>query len=339
MEYATTLTGTEPIVITIGNFDGIHKGHQGLMQEVCNLASERDSRPVFLTFKPHTLTTVRPEIDLQCLTTQEEKIALARTYGGLQDTIVIEFTPAVAAMSATEFLDDLRAHFHLRGLVVGANFSLGHNRMGDVAFLQTYGQAYGIEVRAIPLEEIQGERVSSTRIRSLVSAGNVAEAGKLLGYPVLFHGPVIHGDRRGRLLGFPTANLVPPTGKLIPANGVYAAHAFVRKRSAQSDAVHSSCVYIDARINREQTLERWDTYTSVVNIGVRPTFDGQTRLVEAYLMDVEGEELDLYGQCMSIHFVTRLRNEQRFAGIEALKTQIAEDVRNARQILQKDGEE
>src|SRR5215469_3710046 len=138
MEYLTTLTGTEPIVITIGNFDGIHKGHQSLMQETRALASKLGSRPVLLTFQPHTLSVVRPEIDVQCLTTLEEKLALASSYGGLEASIVVEFTAEVASMSASEFLDDLCAHFPLRGLVVGANFSLGHQRMGDMNFLQTY---------------------------------------------------------------------------------------------------------------------------------------------------------------------------------------------------------
>jgi riboflavin kinase / FMN adenylyltransferase len=331
MEYSTTLTRTEPIVITIGNFDGIHQGHQGLMHEVCTLASKLDSRPVFITFQPHTLAVVRPEIDLQCLTTLEEKIALARIYGGIEDTVVIEFTPAVVAMSATEFMDNLRARFNLRGMVVGANFSLGHNRMGDVVFLETYGQTHGIQMHTIQLEEIQDQRITSTRIRGLVSEGRVAEASKLLGHQVSLHGIVTRGDQRGQQLGFPTANLFPPSGKLIPANGVYAARVFVRKKQVQSDAVHSPCVYIDARINESKTPEDWDVYASAVNIGVRPTFNGQIRMVEAHLLDKEG--LDLYDQCMSIHFVAHLRSEQRFAGIEALKAQIAEDVHNARHIL------
>lgn len=336
MEFSTTLTGNEPIVITIGNFDGIHKGHQGLMRQVRALAQKLGSRPVFVTFHPHTLTVVRPEIDLRCLTTLAEKIALAAAYGEINDSIVIEFTSAVASLSATEFMNVLRARFQLRGLVVGANFSLGHKRMGDVTFLQNYGKANGIEVHAIELQEANDQRINSTHIRALVSDGNVAEARELLGHPTMLHGTVIRGDQRGRLLGFPTANIVPPTGKLIPANGVYAARVFVPKSSAQSDAVHSSGVSIDARINDAETLEHWNVYNSAINIGVRPTFQGQTRLIEAHLLDVEG--LDLYDQCLGVHFIARLRNEQRFSGIEALKAQIAEDGHKARQILQEDGE-
>ncbi len=337
MHYSTTLTGTEPIVITIGNFDGIHKGHQGLMQEVCKLAEKLKSCPVFVTFQPHTLKIVRPEIDLRCLTTLEEKLALARVHGGIKDSIVIEFTPETTAMSATAFMDDLRANFDLRGLVIGENFSLGHNRMGDVAFLRNYGKTYGIKVQPIPLEEIQYQRISSTRIRGLVNEGSVAEARALPGYTVMLHGTVARGAQRGRLLGFPTANLIPPIDKLIPANGVYAARVLVKKKQEQSDVVHSPCVYIDTRMNNDEISEQWDAFESAVNIGVRPTFDGQTRQVEAYLLNVEG--IDLYDRCMSIHLIARLRGEQRFADIEALKTQIAEDVHNTRLLLQKDGSE
>ena len=334
MHYTTTLTDTKPIVITIGNFDGIHKGHQRLMREVCQLAHTLNSTPVLVTFQPHVLKVLRPEIDVRCLTTLEEKLALTRTYGGIADAIVIEFTPAVAAMSATEFMDEMRAHFNLRGLVVGSDFSFGHNRTGNVAFLRTYGSEHGIEVQPIQLEEIQYQRISSTRIRSLVSEGKIEEASDLLGHTVMLHGYVARGDQRGRLLGFPTANLIPPTDQLIPANGVYAARVLVRKTAAQSDAVHSPCVSLDVKVNAKQVAEQWDSYQSAVNIGVRPTFDGGKLLVEAYLLDVEG--LDLYDQCMSIHFIARLRSEQRFAGLDALKAQIAEDVRNARHVLQKD---
>lgn len=337
MHYSTNLKGTEPIVITIGNFDGIHKGHQELMHETCRLAEKLNSRPVLMTFDPHTLKVVRPNIALQCLTTLEEKLELTRVYGKIEDFIVIQFTREVASMSAIEFMDDLRAHFDLRGLVVGENFSLGHNRMGDVAFLREYGEAHGITLRAMPLEEIADERVSSTRIRGLLNEGNVAEARELLGHTAMFHGIVVKGDQRGRLLGFPTANLIPPVEKLIPANGVYAARVLVAQKPPQSDVTHSPHVYIDARMSDDETIGRWDAYNSAVNIGVRPTFDGQKRLVEAYLLDVEG--VDLYDRYMSIHFIARLRSEQRFAGIEALKAQLAEDVRNARRLLQKDGQE
>jgi riboflavin kinase / FMN adenylyltransferase len=245
-------------------------------------------------------------------------------------------------MSARDFMDQLRTDFHLTGLVVGNNFSLGHKRMGNIAFLQEYGEEYNIEVQAIDIEQAGAAQISSTRIRNLVSEGQVAEARDLLGHPVSLRGVVVHGDQRGRLLGFPTANVIPEADKLIPANGVYAARIKIERPATQSDIVHTLNVSNNATIDdmgmRESvTSQHQVTYTGAVNIGVRPTFDGQTRIVEAHLLDIEN--IDLYDQSISIDFIARLRSEQRFAGIEALKTQIAEDVNNARHILQKDGQE
>src|SRR5579859_3162285 len=224
MEYVTTLAANEPIAITIGNFDGVHKGHQYLMHKLCETAQELSCKPVLVTFSPHTLMVVRPDIDVRCLTTLEEKLALTKRYGGITDNIVINFTPAVVAMSAGEFMDSLTTNFTIRGIEVGSNFSLGHNRMGDISFLKEYGQQHGIVVRTISLEEGEGTRISSTRIRTLVSEGQVAEANELLGHPFTLTDVVRHGDHRGRLLGFPTANLKPGAHKLVPLNGVYAAY-------------------------------------------------------------------------------------------------------------------
>jgi riboflavin kinase/FMN adenylyltransferase len=312
MNYQTTVTAQESIVITIGNFDGIHRGHQRLLHELRALAATLGCTPVLLTFEPHTLAVVRPQVPLQCLTSLEEKLALARRYGGVEDYIVIQFTPQVAAMSARQFLDELCAAFDLKGLVVGENFSLGHNREGNIAFLQGYGAEHGLVVRALPLEEIRGVRVSSTEIRALVSAGRIAEAADLLGHPLLLSGIVVHGDHRGRLLGFPTANIVPEPFRLLPANGIYAARVAVEE-AGMSDVFSSPHVY-----------------KSAVNVGIRPNFPSKRPLVEAYLLDVE---LDLYGKRILVEFIARLRDERRFDSIEALKEQMAADVEQVRQIL------
>ncbi len=319
MEFDTTLTDSEPVVLTIGNFDGIHRGHQRLMHELRETAAMLNSKPVLVTFVPHTLLVVRPEIDLQLLTTLEEKLALTQQYGGIDDNIVIHFTPAVMAMGADDFLDSLRARFSIRGLVVGENFSLGHNRMGDVSFLKAYGQGHDIVVSPIGLEADEHERISSTRIRRLIGAGEISEANELLGHPHTMSGPVVHGDHRGRLLGFPTANLIPPPHKLIPANGVYAVTVTVPFAPSvpSGDSTASSRVY-----------------NGVANIGIRPTFNGKERIVEAHLLDTE---LDLYDKRITIDFIARLRDEQRFAGIDALKAQIATDAQEARQLLRRTG--
>lgn len=314
MNYTTTLTNSEPIVVTIGNFDGIHRGHQHLLQRLHSLAEQLHSKPVLVTFTPHVLMVLRPDIYVQYLTTLEEKLQIAHQTGYIQDTIVINFTPEVAALSAEDFMNQLCQRFQIRGMVVGSNFSLGHNRTGNVAFLQDYGQHHGIEVQAVALEEAGQERISSTRIRTLVSEGQVEEANRLLGHPVQVGGIVVHGDQRGRVLGFPTANVRPDPHKLLPANGVYAARVFISKQEGpESD---------------EQAIS--PVYNGVVNIGIRPTFNGTERLVEAHLLDAK---LDLYEAYIVIEFIARLRGEQRFPGIEALKAQIEADSQQARHIL------
>jgi riboflavin kinase / FMN adenylyltransferase len=316
MEYTTTVEAHEPIAITIGNFDGIHKGHQYLLHQTGETARAVQSKPVIVTFSPHTLMVVRPEIYVRYLTTLEEKLALAHEYGNVQGSIVIHFTPAVVAMSATDFMDMLCANFSIKALVVGENFSLGHNRKGDVAFLERYGQEHNIIVRAITLEEAEDVRISSTRIRTLVSEGHIAEANELLGHTFLLNGIVSEGAKRGRQLGFPTANLRPDPHKLLPADGVYAVRVRIAENSSDrgaSDSANASNVY-----------------NGVANIGVRPTFNGTERLVEVHLFDIH---LDLYAKNLTVEFIARLRGEQRFSGIEALKTQIAADVQHARQIL------
>ncbi len=312
MEYTTNIPEHTPVVITIGNFDGMHRGHQHLLHELRKMAQALDSIPVFITFSPHTLIVVRPNLEVRCLSTLEEKLELAKQYGGVDHSIVIHFTPEVAAMSAQEFLQTLRDHFTVKGMVIGDNFSLGHNRQGNVEFLTAYGQEHNIRVQAVLLQEAGHERISSTRIRHLVKEGSVIEAQQLLGHPVIFSGIVQHGDHRGRLIGFPTANLHPDEHRLLPADGVYAVRVHV-PHGSESDSYQQSTVY-----------------NGVANIGIRPTFDEQERLVEAHLLDTT---IDLYGKLITVEFITHLRGEQRFSGIDALKAQIQSDAQQARQIL------
>lgn len=282
------------------------------MHELRMMAEALDCVPVMVTFSPHPLIVLRPDTEIHYLTTLEEKLALTKHYGGVADSIVVEFTRDVAAMTAQEFMDSLRASFVVRGMVVGEDFRLGHNRMGDVAFLKAYGKEHDIQVQAITLEGDGQDRISSTRIRSLVSEGNVSEANELLGHSVLMNGIVVHGDQRGRQIGFPTANLRPDPHKLLPANGVYAVRLRVQD-DTQSDLLSSSTVY-----------------KGVANIGVRPTFNGKERLVEVHVLD---DTLDLYDRSVMVEFVARLRSEQRFSGIEALRAQIQIDAQQARQVL------
>lgn len=322
MDFVTTLPENASIAVTIGNFDGIHRGHQRLLHELGMVAQSLDCKPVLVTFSPHTLLVVRPGIQLECLTTLEEKLELAERCCGIADSIVIHFTKDVAALTAGQFLDELRAHFDIRAMVVGTDFSMGHNRMGNVPFLQEYGQEHGIRIVPIELEEAERARISSTRIRSLVSEGWIIEANELLGHPVVVSGVVIRGDQRGRLLGFPTANLLPEPHKLVPADGIYAARVEV-EATAGSDAIDQPPVSYTEK-----------TWNSVVYIGDRPTFGERQRLVEAHLLDVQ---LDLYDKRIRIDFMAHLRDDQHFNGIEALKKQMAIDAQQARQLLQKGG--
>lgn len=312
MEFTTNLPEQASVAITIGNFDGIHRGHQLLLHELRRTAQSLNCIPVVLTFLPHTLMVVRPDIYIRYLTTLEEKLELVREYGGITNWIVVHFTPEVAAMPAEDFLNSLRARFTIKGLVVGENFSLGHNRQGDISFLQHYGAEHHIQIQAISLQEVEHARISSTRIRKLVQEGHVSEANELLGHPVIFSGIVRQGDKRGRLLGFPTANLLPDQHRLLPADGVYAVRVHIPK-GAESDSPVTSTVY-----------------NGVANIGVRPTFNQQERLVEVHLLDVS---VDLYDKLISVEFIARLRGEQRFSGVEALKAQITADAQQAQQIL------
>jgi len=314
MEYQTTLTKNTPITITIGNFDGVHLGHQRLLHQVQTMAHElgQECKPAIVTFTPHTLLVIRPQADISYLTTLDEKLTLAKQYGHIADSIVVKFTPEVAALSAEDFMDQLCSHFTVKGLVVGSDFSLGHNRMGNTEFLLDYGKRHQIRVEAISLEESDQIRISSTRIRTLVSEGEIAEANALLGHPVVLGGIVEHGEERGRLLGFPTANLRPDPHKLLPANGVYVVRVSIQD-GKQSDLDEISTVY-----------------NGVANIGVRPTFNRKERLVEVHLFNAD---LNLYDKYLRIDVIEHLRGEQRFPNIEALKTQIALDAQQAQQIL------
>jgi riboflavin kinase/FMN adenylyltransferase len=358
MEYQTTLLAHEPIAITIGNFDGIHLGHQRLLHEVRELAQTLHCKPVLVTFWPHTLLVVRPEINIRYLTTQDEKLALAQHYGGIANSIIITFTPEVAAMSADDFMNQICQRFSIQGIVVGADFSLGHNRMGDIGFLERYGQQHHIRVQTVSLAEADQNRISSSRIRTLLDQGDITQANELLGHPVIVSGIVRQGAKRGRMLGFPTANLHPDSRKLLPADGVYAARVYIQDNH-KSDLLAPSRVYKDVAdigmygndVGNSIEIEKSaykdaatvgasgegigeaakiEIYKSVVNIGTRPTFNEKERLVEVHLLDTD---LNLYDKKLTVEFIERLRGEQRFPGIEALKEQISADVQKAHHIL------
>lgn len=274
-----------PRRVAVGEFDGVHLGHRAVIA----------GNDTVLTFEPHPLAVIRPEANPRLLTSLETKAELVASLG-VRELVVIPFDETFAAQSPEAFIDDvLLGRLGATHVSVGENFRFGHQARGDTALLAADPR---FQTRVVMLVEAQGEIVSSSHIRGLVLSGDVAGAGRLLGAPFTLRGEVVHGEQRGRTLGFPTANLVPDEHLVCPGHGVYAARA--------GDAC------------------------AAVSIGVLPTFgSGRSRLVEAYLLD---REVDLYGQVLRIEFVERLRGEKRFDSVHELIDQMHDDVARTRGI-------
>ena len=271
-----------PRKVAVGEFDGVHLGHREVI---------RGSDTV-LTFEPHPLQVIRPEAAPKLLTSLDRKVELLEGLG-VEELVLIEFDRAFAQRSAQEFVDGvLRGTLQATRVSVGENFRFGHKAAGDPALL---AEQNGFETRVTPLVEIDQEIVSSTLIRHLIQLGDVERANRLLGDPFQLRGTVVEGDRRGRTLGYPTANLVPDEALVYPGHGVYAAYA--------------------------------NGKPAAVSVGVRPTFGtGRGVLVEAFLIDFQG---DLYGTELRLDFVRRLRGERAFPTVDALVEQMGKDVAEA----------
>jgi riboflavin kinase/FMN adenylyltransferase len=277
-----------PRRVAVGSFDGVHRGHRAVIE----------GADTVLTFDPHPVSVISPQAAPKLLTTLERKAELAGDLG-VQELVVVPFDEAFAAQTAQEFIDDvLVGRLGATHVAVGENFRFGHMAVGDPDLLRRDGR---FETREVPLLEVDGEVISSSHIRGLILGGAVEYAGTLLGSPVTLDGPVVHGDARGRTLGFPTANLVPQDAYITPAHGVYACRA----RTADGS---------------------W--HAAATSIGVRPQFvTGRGELIEAFLIDFDG---DLYGQSLRLEFLKRLRGEKRFESVDALLEQMARDVDEAR---------
>lgn len=293
----------EGVWLTIGSFDGVHRGHQEIIRNLTAEAHQNGASAVVLTFFPHPAEVLRGRNFPFYLTSPEEK---AEILGDLGVDVVIThpFNREVAATPAAEFMKQLHRHLGMRHLKVGYDFALGRNRTGDVQALSEIGKTLGYTVEQIPPFMWDDQVVSSSRIRFLLGAGQVVEAAQLLGRNFSITGKVVLGDQRGRTIGFPTANLDPWQMRAIPAAGVYVCRTAV-------DGI---------------------AYDAVTNIGVRPTFEATPvpPRVEAHLLDFNG---NLYGTSLKLEFITRLRGEQRFTSVNELITQIHRDVEAARQIL------
>jgi riboflavin kinase/FMN adenylyltransferase len=278
-----------PRNLAVGEFDGVHLGHREVIR----------GADTVLTFEPHPRTVVAPDSAPKLLTSLAIKADLIASQG-VQELVVIPFDGSFAAQTAQEFIDHvLVGTIGAEHVSVGENFRFGNKARGDADLLRSQ-DAFG--TRVVELVELDGEIISSTHIRGLVAVGDVAAAGRFLGAPFHMRGEVAHGDKRGRTLGFPTANLVPDPRLVVPDHGIYACRAQVAGQEL----------------------------VAAVNVGVRPTFKtGRGLLVEAYLLDFDG---DIYGEELRLDFLERLRGEKRFDSVEALVEQMARDVDETRRV-------
>jgi riboflavin kinase / FMN adenylyltransferase len=296
--------GLEGSVVTVGMFDGVHRGHRALLDRVAAAAAARGVPAAAVTFDRHPLAVLRPGSEPPLLTTLDRKVELLGE-AGMAVVLVLEFTRELSEVGAEAFatrvlFDGLAA----RAVVVGENFRFGHKAAGDRELLAALGRPRGIEVITVPLHADGDQVVSSTRVRAELAAGDVAAAAASLGRPYAVEGVVVAGDRRGGpLLGVPTANLEVPAGIALPADGVYAGHL-----TDQSDGL--------AR-------------PAAVSVGTNPQF-GTERRVEAHVLDFDG---DLYGHRIAVGFAHRLRAQATFAGVDELAAQIQDDIDRARRLL------
>ncbi|MFF5080981.1 bifunctional riboflavin kinase/FAD synthetase [Actinoplanes sp. NPDC000266] len=290
-------------VVTIGVFDGVHRGHQMIIGHAVKRAHELGLQSVVVTFDPHPAEVVRPGSHPAVLTEPARKAELIEQLGA-DALCVVPFTKAFSQLSPEAFVHDVLVEsLHAAAVVVGDNFRFGHKAAGDAALLERLGTSFGFTVEDAPLVSEDGLVFSSTYIRSCVDAGDVRAAADALGRPHQVGGVVVRGDQRGRELGFPTANLMTHRYAAIPADGVYAGY-FLR---ADGKPLPTS-----------------------ISVGTNPTFEGRERRVEAYVLDFDG---DLYGERVSLDFVAHLRGQVTYTTIDALVSQIREDVEQTRVLL------
>ncbi len=291
-------------VLAIGNFDGVHRGHRAVIDAALRLGRRLGRPTAALTFEPHPRTFFSPKTAPFRLTPGPEKLAALRE-SGLDGAVILPFDAGFAALTADDFVETvLKARFDVSGVVVGYDFHFGRNRAGSPAFLQQSGARLGFEVEVVQPMLDSGDPVSSTAIRNALASGQVGHAAHMLGRPWRVTATVIHGDKRGRVLGFPTANLRLPAGTQL-ARGIYAVR-----------------VHLDGR-----------SLDAVASYGRRPTFDNGAELLEVFIFDFSG---DLYGRELAVSFHNYLRPELKFDGVEALVAQMHQDSAAARALLAAD---
>jgi riboflavin kinase/FMN adenylyltransferase len=290
-----------PTHLAIGVFDGVHLGHRALIAQLARGAAQDGARTVAATFDPLPIQLLAPGAPASALSDVRDRVRLLRE-AGADAVVVFGFDEAFAQLSADEFVDRVRRAGEVRRIVVGPDFHFGRRAEGDVEKLRAWGKRDGFVVDVMKPIEIDGAIVSSTRIRNLLLAGDVETAARLLGRPYSIRGRVVHGAKRGRALGFPTINLQLPQARLLPRDGIYAVWAEMGE----------------------------GRFRAAASLGVRPTFGGGERVLEAYILDFSGE---LYGEEVEVAFVKRLRDERAFASPAELSAQIARDVEETKGAL------
>jgi riboflavin kinase / FMN adenylyltransferase len=304
-------TGWGRSVVTVGVFDGVHRGHQQLISRAVQRGRERDLPAVVVTFDPHPAELVRPGSHPARLTSLRRRADLVADLG-VEAFCVLPFTPELSRQPAAEFVHEVLVdRLHVADIMVGRNFTFGHRAAGDVELLTRLGQRFGFGVEGLDLISDDGVTFSSTYIRACIDAGDVSAAAVALGRPHRVEGVVVHGDRRGRDLGFPTANISTAPHTALPADGVYAGRFAIGTPGAAEAA-------------RPRLLP------AAISVGTNPTFSGRVRTVEAFVLDVDE---NFYGYEVAVDFVQRVRGQERFDRVEDLITQMRRDVERVRELL------
>ncbi len=290
-----SFVAVKPTVVTIGTFDGVHLGHQKIIAQITAAAKDKDCDSLVLTFFPHPRMVLQEGTEMKQLNTIEEKTALLEQLG-VDHLVIHPFDKAFSRMTAEEFVKEVLVDtFRLKKIIIGYDHRFGRNRTADINDLITFGETYEFEVAQISAEELNDVSISSTKIRTALNEGNIELANNYLGYPYAITGQVVKGQQLGRTIGYPTANIsVQEDYKLIPQNGVYVV----------------------------QSTIQGETVFGMMNIGNRPTVNGTSQTIEVHFLNFDQ---DLYNQTISVSLLKRLRSEQKFPSLDALKTQLLQD--------------
>lgn len=291
-------------IVTIGTFDGVHLGHQKLIERIKTLALQHNGESILITFHPHPRFVVNPDDkSLKLINTLEEKLQLLEKYG-IDNVVVAPFTLAFSQIPAIEYVKDfLVGNFNPHTIVIGYDHHFGRNRSGNINLLKEYQSVFGFEVEEISKETLEDIDISSTKIRNALNEGNVAIAAELMGHHYSLNGFVVKGNQNGRKIGFPTANIqLPVHYKLIPQNGVYAVKVILKNK----------------------------LYSGMLNIGYRPTFEGTNKSIEVHIFNFAE---DIYGEEIEVQFINFIRHEQKFENPDALKLQLEKDAITAKTML------